>query len=99
MRRVPIASTVPKPLLITTLLEPVTFQRRTADWPRSMVDGSAVNSAMTGTPGPDGVVVAGAVAVGVGGGGGGIGAFLLQADAKVIRTSVNVRAAVCWRRN
>ena len=88
------ASTVPMPLLIATLLEPVTFQRKTADWPRSIVDGSTVNAAITGVPDAAGAVVPGAVvAAGAGGGGGGIGVFLLHADAKASRASANVRAA------
>lgn len=93
---VPLAGTVPRPLLIATFVAPLTFHRRTADWPRSIVDGSAENSAIVGTPGPEGCVL-GAVATGAGGGGGGIGAFLLQAAAKAIRNSVHVRTAAFQR--
>jgi hypothetical protein len=71
-----------------TLSDPVTFQRTTADWPRSIEEGSTVNSAITGRPAEP--LVLGAVdppAVG-GGGGGGIGVFLPpHADAIRIKTT------------
>jgi hypothetical protein len=97
MRRLPFAGTVPIPLLIATFVEPVTFHRRIADWPRSILDGSTENSATTGLP-EEGVFV-GTVAEGAGGGGGGIGVFLLQADAIRIITTVRVSAALLKRRN
>jgi hypothetical protein len=49
-------------------------QRSVADWPRSMLDGSAVKLLMTAREGPG--VVDGGVFVTGGGGGGGGGFFL-----------------------
>jgi hypothetical protein len=95
MRCVPIAGTVPKPLLIDTFVEPVTFQRNTADWPRSIVEGSTENSAITGTPGPGGELrgVEVSFATGAGaGGGGGITTFLPQAARSAISMSTVERA-------
>jgi hypothetical protein len=89
IRRLPLAGTVPIPLLIETSVEPVTFHRNCADWPRSIEEGSAANSATTGRSDklPTGPLPALPVA---GGGGGGKGAFLPpQAAAKI--ASKNVR--------
>jgi hypothetical protein len=84
------AGTVPKPLLIETFVEPVTFQRRTADCPRSMEEGSTENSAITGTPGPGGAFrVGGSLATGAGGGG--IGVCLLHAASKTIAVNAQRR--------
>src|ERR1035441_5268416 len=99
MRRFPLGCTVPMPLLIATFVDPVTFHRRIADWPRSMVDGSTENSAMTGFPGVAGPLLLPFEAAGAGGGGGGIGVFLPQPDAKSTMLSAIVRAALCMRRN
>jgi hypothetical protein len=80
------------PLLIATLVDAVTFHRRIADWPRSILDGSTVNSATTGLPELVGPLLVDAGAGG-GGGGGGIGVFFEQADAIRTITIARVRAA------
>jgi hypothetical protein len=61
----------------------VTSQRKVEDWPRWMLDGSAVNCETTGAAGGGGVSFTGAG----GGGGGGGGAFFLQPAANIINNN------------
>ena len=67
-----------------------TDQRNVADWPRSMVLGSAVKSLIRTAA--DGGGGAGAAAGGGGGGGGGTGAFFLQLAADTSKTAANTAA-------
>jgi hypothetical protein len=98
IRRLPLACTVPMPLLIATLFDPVTLQRRIADCPRSILRGSTEKSAITGFPGAVGPLFEDPAA-GAGGGGGGIGVFLLQAEAIKTSPIVMLRAALREGRN
>ena len=71
-----------------TSIAPVTDQRSNADWPRSIEDGSAVNSATTGLVEGAGAVLSGFVLLAGGGGGGGSGAFLPpHAVANIVRNA------------
>jgi len=67
------------------------LQRRVADCPRSMVEGSAVKTPITGFAGGGG---GGGASTFGGGGGGGGGAFFLQPAANSIRDNPNITAVV-----
>jgi hypothetical protein len=84
-RRLPLASTVPNPWSIETDVASVTDQRTTADWPRSIDEGSTEKSATVGVPGPAEAAV---VPPEEGGGGGGIGTFFPQAAMKTADSSM-----------
>ena len=82
--RLPLALTVPIPgEMVTLLVSPVTLHRRVALCPRSMVDGSASNEAITGAAGLGASTFAG-------GGGGGVvggGTFFLHPAANKLNIS------------
>jgi hypothetical protein len=72
-RRFPLAGTVPIPLSIEISVPLLTDQRKIADCPLSIEEGSALNSITVGFAGGAG---AGGGAVGAGAGGGCTGGFL-----------------------
>jgi len=88
--RVPFACTAPKPLSIEISVAFATDHRKVADWPRSMVRGSAVKLLIRAAAGGAG---AGAgAAAGAGGGGAGTGAFFLHAATDIRSAAVNTTA-------
>ena len=80
------------PLLIEILVAFPTVHRTIADCPRSMLDGSTVNSLTTGRPSGGVGASFGASATGGGGGGGATGAFFPQDEAINSTSKVNAQS-------